>query len=116
MGQGQTRPIGVLALCDIRGSSRRTTNSRWHRPPELLSVNASFHTALTIADKMMAARQTASLQQPNRALHDEGLPSTERYIEALQKLQRTLQIPGSEPRLTGEVLARDVLPTLVPVW
>src|SRR6266478_4469593 len=64
----------------------------------------------------MAARQTTFLPQPNRALHDEGLPPTERYIEALQKLQRTLQIPGSEPRLTGEVLARDVLPTLVPVW
>jgi len=64
----------------------------------------------------MAARQTAFLQQPNRALRDEGLPPTERYIEALQKLQRTLQIPWSEPRLTGEVLARDALPTLVPVW
>ena len=64
----------------------------------------------------MAAGQTTLLQQPNRALHDEGSPPTERYIEALQRLQRTLQIPGSEPRLTGEILARDALPTLVPGW
>src|SRR5436853_2213912 len=63
----------------------------------------------------MAAGQTAFLPQPNRALHDEGSPPTERYSDALQRLQRTLQIPG-EPRLTGEVLARDALPTLVPAW
>src|SRR5436305_15205918 len=64
----------------------------------------------------MAARQTAFLPQPNRALHEEGLRPTERYIEALQKLQRTLELPGNEPRLSGEVLARDALPTLVPAW
>ena len=63
----------------------------------------------------MAARQASVFPQPNPALHDEVLPPTERYIEALQKLQQTLQIPG-EPRLTGEVLARDALPTLVPAW
>jgi len=64
----------------------------------------------------MAAKQTAFLRQPNRALYGEGLPPTERYVEALQKLQRTLEIPGNEPRLTGDVLVRDALPTLVPVW
>jgi CelD/BcsL family acetyltransferase involved in cellulose biosynthesis len=64
----------------------------------------------------MAARQTTFLKQPNRAPRDESLPPTERYIEALQKLQCILQVPRSEPRLTGEVLARDSLPALLPAW
>src|SRR2546423_1881877 len=86
------------------------------RPSESLSVNASFQTALTTADKTMAARQTAFLPRPSRTLHDEGVPASERYMEALQKLQRTLQPPQRESYLTGEVLTREALPALAPGW
>jgi CelD/BcsL family acetyltransferase involved in cellulose biosynthesis len=64
----------------------------------------------------MAARQGVSLEQPARAVHDESAPPTKRYLEALQKVQRTLQVPGREPSLRGEILARDALPTLLPAW
>src|SRR2546423_7094520 len=64
----------------------------------------------------MVAKQRVILEQPARAVHDEGESPTKRYLDALQKLQRALQEPGCEPSLTGEVVAPDGLATLLPAW
>jgi CelD/BcsL family acetyltransferase involved in cellulose biosynthesis len=64
----------------------------------------------------MAARQPPLLKQPNPEVHEEGFRSAERYTAALQKLQRALQVPRSELRLIGEVLAQNALPNLMPAW
>jgi CelD/BcsL family acetyltransferase involved in cellulose biosynthesis len=64
----------------------------------------------------MVARQRVILEQPTRALHDEGESPTKRYVDALQKLQRTLQMLEGDPSLIGEVVALDALPRLLSAW
>jgi CelD/BcsL family acetyltransferase involved in cellulose biosynthesis len=64
----------------------------------------------------MAAQQPAFTERSDRAAHTEGSRPAEQWIETLERLQRTLQVPASDPRLRGEVLGRDALPTLLPAW